>query len=109
MKTNLILALTFFVAAMTAVSAADAAANWKTHCAKCHGEDGKGETTMGKKLKVGDYTSADVQKKFTDEEAAKVIKEGKKVDGKTAMKAFAELLSDEEIKGLVKHVREFKK
>ena len=55
--------------------AADAAANWKEYCAKCHGEAGKGDTKMGKKLSITDLTEAKVQAKFTDEQAFKAMKE----------------------------------
>jgi cytochrome c553 len=109
MKKTLILSLGLFVALMTTVHAADAKANWKEHCAKCHGEDGKGKTTMGRKLKIKDYTDAKVQAEFKDEAMFKAIKEGVKKDGKTRMKDFTDKLKDDEIKGLVKFVREFKK
>lgn len=95
--------------AALSVSAADAKENWEKHCAKCHGADGKGQTKMGQKLGIKDYTDAKVQEGFTDDQAFKAIKEGlKDTDGKTLMKA-AEGLSDDEIKALVKFVREFKK
>jgi cytochrome c553 len=94
---------------VSSVLAADVKANWDKHCTKCHGADGKGQTTMGKKLKVLDYSSAEAQKKFTDEEAFKITKEGKKEGDKTLMKGFADVLSDAEIKALVEHVRKFKK
>ncbi len=83
--------------------------NWDQNCAKCHGADGKGATKMGQKLGVRDYTDAKVQDSFTDEEAFKAIKDGVKKDGKEKMKGFAEKLSDDEIKDLVKQVRSFKK
>ena len=82
---------------------------WNEHCAKCHGEDGKGQTKAGRKLQVQDYTRADVQAKFTDAEAAKTIKAGRQdKNGKTLMKP-AEGLSDAEIDALVAHVRAFRK
>jgi len=109
MKRHLTIALAFLISGLTTSFAADAEANWAKHCAKCHGKDGKGQTTMGKKLKVKDYTSAEDQAKMKDEEMLKVMKEGKKVRGKTVMKAFASILSEEEIAALVKHVRKFKK
>jgi cytochrome c6 len=89
--------------------AADAKESWDKNCQKCHGADGKGETTMGKKLKVKDYTDAKVQASMKDEEMFKTIKEGKKDGDKTLMKAFAETVSDAEIKDLVAYVRKFKK
>jgi len=88
--------------------AADAQGNWDKNCAACHGKDGKGQTMMGRKLGMKDYTDPKVQDSFTDEQAIKAIKDGVTEDGKTKMKPFADKLSDDEIKALVKHVREFK-
>ena len=45
-------------------------------CVKCHGVDGKGDTKMGKKLGVKDYTDAKVQAEMKDDTAFKAIKEG---------------------------------
>lgn len=89
------------------VLAADAKPNWDKHCLKCHGADGKGQTTMGKKLKVKDYTDAEVQKKFKDEDILKIVKEGKKEGDKTLMKAFKDELSEQAIKDLAAYVRKF--
>jgi cytochrome c553 len=89
--------------------AADAKALYAKDCAKCHGEDGKGETKMGKKLGAKDYTDAKVQAELKDEAAFKAIKEGlKDKDGKTLMKP-AEGASDEDIKAVVAFMRTFKK
>jgi len=101
--------LTGLFLAVGSLSAAEVKANWDKHCLKCHGADGKGQTTMGKKLKVMDYTDPKMQAKFTDEEAFKVTKEGKKEGDKTLMKAYKEDLSDQEIKELVAYVRKFAK
>lgn len=92
-----------------AASAADAKANWMEHCSKCHGEDGRGQTKMGKKLKIPDLSTEQVQHLFTDEQAFKIIKEGLKDDNnKVSMKAV-EGLSDEEISALIPFVRSLKK
>jgi mono/diheme cytochrome c family protein len=96
---------------MAALSAlgADAKALYAKDCAKCHGEDGKGETKMGKKLGAKDYTSAKVQAELKDDAAFKAIKEGlKDKEGKVLMKP-SEGASDEDIKGLVAYMRTFKK
>ena len=96
-------------AAAVSTYGADAPANWKEHCAKCHGDDGKGDTKMGKKLSIADLTDAKVQTKFTDEQAFKAMKSGLTDDkGKTTMKAI-EGLSDADLKALVAHVRALKK
>jgi mono/diheme cytochrome c family protein len=108
MKKTLMLAAMFGFAVVLNVSAADAKSNWDSLCAKCHGEDGKGQTKMGQKVGVKDLTDAKVQAEIKDDAAFKTIKEGKKdADGKTLMKAF-DTLSDEEIKGLVTYVRGLK-
>ena len=92
-----------------AVRAADAKENWTKHCAKCHGEDGKGQTRMGKQAGAKDYTDAKVQADLKDDVAFKAIKEGlKDKEDKVLMKP-AEGLSDDEIKALVAYVRAFKK
>lgn len=89
--------------------AADAAANWEEHCASCHGADGRGDTKMGKKLKIKDLTDAAFQARFSDEDAAKAIKEGLKDEkGKIQMKPI-EGLTDEDVAALVAHVRTLKK
>src|SRR5438045_9561669 len=79
---------------------ADGAALWVQNCASYHGKDGSGNTTMGKKLGVKDYTKS---QGFSDAEAANVIKNGK---GK--MKAYKQL-SDADEKALVDYVRTLKK
>lgn len=95
--------------AATALYAADVAANWENHCISCHGPDGRGQTKMGKKLKIRDLSDAAVQANFTDAQAIKAVKEGIKDDkGKVSMKPI-EGLTDEEIAALVAHVRSLKK
>jgi len=105
MKKLLAFGLTAFVAAALSASAADGKANYEKDCAKCHGADGKGDTKMGKKSGVKDYTQTEIK----DAEATKAIKEGlKDKDGKVLMKP-AEGLSDDDIKGLVAYMKAFKK
>jgi cytochrome c553 len=89
--------------------AADAKENWTKLCAKCHGEDGKGQTRMGKQAGAKDYTDAKVQAEISDEKALKTIKEGLNEGGKKKMDAYADKLSDDEIKALVAHIRSLKK
>ena len=109
MKKLLAIGLTVFVASAVSALAGDAKANYEGNCAKCHGADGKGQTKMGQKLGVKDYTDAKVQAELKDDAAIKAIKEGlKDADGKTLMKP-AEGLSDDDIKALVAYMRTFKK
>jgi cytochrome c6 len=108
MKKTLLLAAFCVITAVATTQAADVKAIWDKDCAKCHGADGKGDTKMGKKLEVKDYTDAKVQAAMTDDEMVKIIKQGKKEGDKTKMKAFADL-SDADVKALVAHVRSMKK
>lgn len=83
-------------------------ANWSKHCSSCHGTDGKGHTTMGKKLRIKSLADPDAQAAFTDEAAARAIREGiKTAEGKTRMKPISGL-SDEEITELIALVRRLK-
>ena len=109
MKKLLVIGLTVFAISAGSALAGDAKASYESDCAKCHGADGKGQTKMGQKLGIKDYTDAKVQDALKDDAAAKAIKEGLKADdGKTLMKP-AEGLSDSDIKGLVAYMRTFKK
>jgi cytochrome c6 len=109
MKKIVAIAVMAVTAAALTASAADGKENWDKLCKKCHGEDGKGQTAMGKKFALKDYTDAKVQAELTDDAAFKAIKEGvKDKEGKIVMKA-AEGLSDADIKALVQHLRSFKK
>jgi len=109
MKKLLLMTLAFTVATVLSASAADAKATYDKSCAKCHGADGKGQTKMGQKLGIKDYTDAKVQAEMKDEDAINAIKEGlKDKEGKVLMKP-AEDLSAEDIKGLVAYMRTFKK
>ena len=88
--------------------AAPASENWDNNCTKCHGADGKGQTKVGKKLNLKDYTDAKVQAEMKDADMTKAITSGVFADGKEKMKAFKEEISADEIKDLVAFVRKFK-
>jgi mono/diheme cytochrome c family protein len=109
MKKLIVCSLALLIAGVVSVRAADAKENWEKSCTKCHGPDGKGKTKMGEKAGVKDYTDAKVQEGMKDEAMTKAIKEGVKDGETTKMKAFGDVLSDDEIKGLVKYIRDFKK
>jgi cytochrome c6 len=101
MKRKIFVLVTVMISSASIGFAADAAAIWSQQCASCHGKDGSGNTMMGKKLGVKDYTK---EQGFSDAEAANVIKNGK---GK--MKGFKAKLSDADVKALVAYVRSLKK
>jgi cytochrome c553 len=108
MKKIIILAVAFGFAAAVTVRAADVKDNWNTLCVKCHGQDGKGNTKMGARLNVKDFTDPKVQADIKDDAAFKALKEGlKSDDDRTLMKPF-DALSDDEIKALIAYVRGLK-
>ena len=109
MKKLLVLGIAAIVVAALSARAEDAKTTYDNSCAKCHGAEGKGDTKIGQKLGVKDFTDAKVQADMKDDAAFKAIKEGlKDKDDKTVMKP-AEGLSDDDIKGLVAYMRAFKK
>lgn len=76
---------------------------FKSKCAACHGPDGKGETTMGKTLKIRDLGSAAVQSQSTAQLTEIVTK------GKNKMPAYDGKITKEQIGQLVAYVRELGK
>ncbi len=109
MKRKIIIAAVIgMMAAGVAYAQDDSKALYEKSCQKCHGADGKGQVTMGKKLGCKDYSDAKVQDALKDDVALKSIKEGLKKGDTTLMKP-AEGLTDNQIKGLVKYMRTFKK
>jgi len=108
MKKSILVAAVVSVLAAWTAQADDSKALYGQQCAKCHGEDGKGETKMGKKLGAKDYTDPKVQDALKNDAAVKAIKEGIKQDDKTLMKPV-EGLTDDQINGLVAYMRAFKK
>jgi cytochrome c6 len=79
------------------------AALFKSKCASCHGPDGKGDTPVGKALKLRDLGSEDVQKQ-TDAQLTEIT-----ANGKGKMPAYKGKLTDDQIKQLVSFMRSFKK
>ena len=107
-KTAIVILLAFaglLVAAAPAVAAEDGAALFKTKCAACHGQDGSGNTAIGKKSALRNLGSAEVQKQ-TDAELTAVIADGK---GKPAHAYKKKGMTDEQVKALVAHIRSLAK
>lgn len=100
-------ALALFTAAGSAY-AATAAENFENSCTKCHGADGKGQTKMGKKLKVRDMTTDEYKHDLDEAKALTALKEGIKQDGKEVKKSFAADYTDDELKALIAHVKSLK-
>lgn len=101
-----ILAIALALAPPKAFSGAagdDGERTFSSKCSICHGADGSANTAFGKKQKLRDLHSADVQKQ-TDAQLAEIIAKGK---GK--MQAYEGKLTTDEIKRLVAYVRELAK
>jgi mono/diheme cytochrome c family protein len=96
------LAAIVFLSAPAKADTAAGEANYKAKCASCHGPDGKGETPMGKMMKVKDFAWEDVQK-MSDADLTAAISSGK---GK--MPPFKTLSADQ-VKDLVAYIRTFGK
>lgn len=101
--TKAFLAVLAFAVVFSTCSLAQSGADlFKGKCAMCHGPDGKGETPMGKNLKVRDLGSADVQSQ-SDADLTNIVTNGKgkmpKYDGK---------LTKDHIGDLVKYLRTLK-
>ena len=105
MKILSIVTATAFVSASLNASAADGGAIYTKNCANCHGADGKGDTKMGKKLKIKDLSAE--QSKLGDAAIVKSIKEGIKEGDKVRMKPIKGL-SDDDIQAVTKFVRTLK-
>ncbi|MGA3007725.1 MAG: cytochrome c [Opitutaceae bacterium] len=102
----LLIALSFV---LPSFALADAKDLWTQNCARCHGTDGAGQTKIGKKLGLPDYTDAAVQAKLKDADMLKAVLQGVTVDGKQKMPAYQGKLSADDAKALVAYVRSFKK
>jgi mono/diheme cytochrome c family protein len=78
---------------------------FKEKCARCHGDDGRGNTTLGEILDPPDFTDknwwqGDVQ----DQRLMSSIR-----NGKGDMPKFEKKLTDQQIESLIKYVRQFDK
>ena len=76
---------------------------FKAKCTMCHGEDGLGNTSVGKAMGVVSYKEPDV-KKLTNAEMTTIIK-----NGKNKMPAFNGQLTDAQIKDVLVYIRTLQK
>jgi cytochrome c6 len=94
------------VGSATVAVAASASGNdpgqstFEAHCATCHGQDGSGNTAVGKSLKIPDLHAAEV-KSQSDAQLAEVIS-----NGKNSMPPFKGSLNPDQIHDLVIHMRQ---
>jgi mono/diheme cytochrome c family protein len=80
-----------------------AEATYKAKCAMCHGPDGKGETAMGKSMKVRSFADPEVAKMSDDEMGTAIAK------GKNKMPGYEKSLKPEQIKEMVAYIRSLAK
>ncbi len=99
------------VVGLTASSSfgAEGKALYEQHCVKCHGADAKGNTKMGQKLGIKDYSSSKAWEGVSDTAAVKAVKQGvKDKDGKVVMKANEDV-SEADAKAMVDYMKTLKK
>lgn len=109
MKRILVITLAALAISASSTFAADVKGLYEKECTKCHGDDGKGQTKMGKKLGAKDYSDPKVVAEMKDDAAFKAIKDGlKDKEDKTLMKPL-EGASDADIKALVEYMKTFVK
>ncbi len=97
-------ALGLFLAPSVFADAAKGADVFKSKCAMCHGPDGKGQTAMGKNLKIKDLASDEDVQNMHDSELKTLIE-----DGKGKMKGFKGTLTTPQIDDVIQHIRSLKK
>jgi cytochrome c6 len=92
-----------FLASLPSFGQTSGAATFKAKCAMCHGDDGLGNTSVGKALGVRSYKAPDVLKLQSTALAA-IIK-----NGKNKMPAFGAQLTDTQIKDVVQFIHTLQK
>ena len=95
-----------FVGHSSAASAAPTTAQdvYLDKCSVCHGQNGAGNTAKGRKLKVKNVRSPEVQK-LSEAEMIDIVAKGKDKD----MDGFGKELGDDMVKQLVTYYRSFAK
>ena len=78
---------------------------FKDRCARCHGEDGRGQTVIGRMVGAPDFT----KEGWWDEEKDERRFVRSIAEGKGEMPAFGKKLSRPEIKALAAYVKTFRK
>jgi cytochrome c oxidase cbb3-type subunit 3 len=97
------------IAASGTVSAKERAEdNYKTYCTQCHGLQGNGKGINIRDMSVlpRDHTDAKAMSARSDQDLAKVIKEGGLAINKSVlMPPWGDVFSDEEVTDLVQYLR----
>jgi cytochrome c oxidase cbb3-type subunit 3 len=106
---ELCVASLLLVWSMSASAAEKAADNYRTYCTQCHGMQGNGKGINVRDMSVQprDHTDAKEMSARSDDDLYKVIKDGGVAINKSVlMPPWGDIFSDEEIRGLVAHLRE---
>ncbi len=78
----------------------DAGSDYATNCARCHGNDGRGQTAKGRQTHAGDLTKSSI----SDAKGIRMI-----TNGSGDMPAFKGNMSPEQIRGVMAYVRGFRR
>jgi len=89
-----------FAPTNVSASAGDARTTYNARCVKCHGRDGRGKTTQGRRTRARDMTDANWQNDVTDERLFNSI-----TNGRGKMPSFKKSLNENQIDELVNYVR----
>lgn len=108
MQNKLLLVMFLALLSVQAQAHEAAADNYKAYCVQCHGMEGNGKGMNIRDMSVvpRDHTDAKAMSGRSDETIAKAIKEGgPSIDKSILMPPWDGVLSDEEIKDMVQHLR----
>ena len=86
---------------VSAAETVELASLYGTHCASCHGGDGKANTTKGRETDADDLTTSKVQN-MSAAKMTRIIK-----NGKGDMPGFAKRLTAAQITAIIRHVKGF--
>jgi cytochrome c6 len=89
-------------AAVAAGSVSQGGELFRARCASCHGADGSGDTTMGRRLEIGSLGASGVQQ-ASDARLTEIIRSG---TGEASQKAHQRItLTDEQVRDLIAFIR----
>jgi len=105
---NKILFVAFLLLSIHAQAKESAADNYKAYCVQCHGMEGNGKGINIRDMSVQprDHTDAKAMSARSDDQLFKVIKEGgTSISKSILMPNWGDVLSDEEIRDMILHLR----
>jgi mono/diheme cytochrome c family protein len=95
--------LLVLLASLPSFGQSSGAVTFKAKCAMCHGDDGLGNTSVGKALGVHSYKAPEVLK-LSNTALAAIVK-----NGKNKMPAFHAQLTDAQINDVVQYIHTLQK